>query len=303
MPNQFVRDDDPGDVFAALADEIRVAILQSLRARPESTASFSTLQDAVEIEDSGRFNYHLGKLIGRFIRKTDNGYELTQAGKSIVGAIESGAYTTNSEISPIRLDESCRFCGATQHLSYRNEYVSVECDSCHAAYDFAVPPVVFAKCDSAEIPDLASRHLRTIIQLQYAGFCSFCNGRITQTVGPLSEFDSTAILPDEHLEEDASLRESPAVEFDCQQCGATAFSGIGDVLLDHPSVIGFYDDHGINLRERHCWAFPSADGFDVDVLRDSPFRLEVTYSCGGESLSVRVDEQLAVLGTERRPCD
>lgn len=299
MATRFVQDDDPDEVFGALADEVRIAILQSLRAHPEPAISFSALQAAVDVADSGRFNYHLGKLTDRFIRKTADGYTLTQAGKHIVGAIESGTYTASGEFGPVRLDEPCRVCGERQNLVYHDECVSVECTSCATDYTFDVPPVVFADCDEDDIPRLASEHLRTIVQVQYSGFCTFCNSRITRTVGPVSQFDSLPTLSDDTHDENVPRSESMTVEFDCRQCGLTAFSGVGDALIEHPSVLGFYDDHGVNVREQRYWAFPRDDDLDVTVLDDRPLHLEVTYSYRGESLSVRVDEDLSVLETER----
>ncbi|APW98414.1 transcriptional regulator [Halobiforma lacisalsi AJ5] len=297
MPTQFT-EDDLGEVFGALADDIRVNILRFLRTHPEETASFSTLQDATGVEDSGRFNYHLGKLTDRFVRKSEAGYELTQAGKHVVGSIESGRYTTSGEIEPIELTDPCRFCGETQQLSYCDEVVTVECTSCSATYEFVVPPAVFAHCDDTDVPRLASRHLRTTIQRQYAGFCVFCNGRLARTVKSTDEFDSSPIRSDEQLEE-TEHPGTATVEFDCQQCGATAYSSVSDVLLEHPSVIGFYNDHAIDVHERYCWSFPAFDDVDMTAPDESRDTFEITYHCEGESLSLTVDDHLSVLDTER----
>ncbi|ERG89898.1 MAG: hypothetical protein J07HX5_02071, partial [halophilic archaeon J07HX5] len=82
----FVEDDDTTeefDSFEAVSDEVRLGILKAFveerRRRTEIDwtdrkitddvviLSFSELQDAVGVDDSGRFNYHLDKLVDRFI--------------------------------------------------------------------------------------------------------------------------------------------------------------------------------------------------------------------------------------------
>ncbi|MEF8884798.1 MAG: helix-turn-helix domain-containing protein, partial [Haloarculaceae archaeon] len=82
---------DPDEAFAALADDTRVDILRALWSDEDQRATFSELREAVGMRDSGQFNYHLDKLVGRFVRKTDDGYELTLAGLYVNGAIEAGA--------------------------------------------------------------------------------------------------------------------------------------------------------------------------------------------------------------------
>lgn len=48
---------------------------------------FSELYECADIRDPEQFNYHLDKLIGQFVTKTENsGYELTEAGRRIEGA-------------------------------------------------------------------------------------------------------------------------------------------------------------------------------------------------------------------------
>lgn len=295
MPTRFTRD-GADEAFSALTDEVRIQILCSLRSTSETALSFSELQEAVAVTDSGRFNYHLDKLQDRFIRQCETGYELTQAGKRIVGAIESGAYTASGEVKPIPLEAPCRACGGLQEFSYRDGHAAVECTSCMSSYKFAVPPVVFIECDRAAIPDRAARHLRTTIRQQYDGFCTFCSGPLVQTLEPAPDINSAATPPTERSTDD--FAESIHICFKCPQCGATAYAIPVDVFLEHPSVIAFYDENGINVRQRHPWAFPSADDVAVRVLEDDPLQICVTYSHDGGAVSVYTDEKGSVYKTE-----
>ncbi len=80
--------DSPRDlaaVFDLLSDETRLAIVRALAesrcddpGRPALT--FSELRERVGARDAGRFNYHLGKLRGVLVEKTDAGYRLTPRG-------------------------------------------------------------------------------------------------------------------------------------------------------------------------------------------------------------------------------
>jgi len=76
-------------VFTLLSDDGRPEILRALWTADELVA-LSDLQEATGIRDSGRF-YHLDRLVGKFVHKTPDGYELTQAGEEINGAIEAGS--------------------------------------------------------------------------------------------------------------------------------------------------------------------------------------------------------------------
>lgn len=82
----------PDEAFAVLGDDTRLQILQMLGAADEPLA-FSELFDRIEYHDSSNFGYHLDKLVDHFVRKTDEGYALRQAGRRVVEAILSGAVT------------------------------------------------------------------------------------------------------------------------------------------------------------------------------------------------------------------
>ena len=67
------------EAFSLLANEDRLAILKAVvRAdeREETPLSFSTLREAVDIRDSGRFSYHLRELTGHFLTHSADGYSL-----------------------------------------------------------------------------------------------------------------------------------------------------------------------------------------------------------------------------------
>lgn len=76
--------------FDLLSDESRLEIIGALyRAgshSPSDPLSFSALFDRTGITDTGQFNYHLRRLRGPFVEKTDDGYCLTTSG-AIIGRL------------------------------------------------------------------------------------------------------------------------------------------------------------------------------------------------------------------------
>lgn len=107
---------DAADALSALASEHRIAILRELAAADEPL-SFSTLRERVGMRDTGRFNYHLGELRGRFVNERDGGYVLGHAGERVVLAAadldpEGAAMLADERTSGDgREDDACPVCG------------------------------------------------------------------------------------------------------------------------------------------------------------------------------------------------
>lgn len=307
LDTDAVEKSDPEDVFAVLSDDTRVAILQALWETADHQASFSELRQAVEMRDSGQFNYHLDKLVSRFVKKTDEGYTLTQAGKQINGAIERGSYTMEGTIDPIPLEQPCQTCGGRRIFDYEEEKVSVECNSCPVTYQFVVPPGVFAGYERAALPEVANRYLQTMFNHITTGFCWFCDGHTKPTVGPISERDS---IDGSSVEDDAadeseevsgqSPDDLPLVWYDCQRCGHTATSGLDFALLGHPAVAGFYYEHGIDVRDRLVWEFSEMRTDRMRIRDRDPVRASVTYEVGDDALVVVVDRNFNVVEIENQ---
>jgi hypothetical protein len=280
----------PADAFAALSDGIRVDALRALW-DADGALAFSELREAVGVRDSGQFNYHLDKLAGRFVRKTDDGYELTVAGRQVNGAIQAGAYTMEGTIDPIALDEPCPACGGSRTLRYEDEIVRVDCEDCDVAATVGVPPGVFAECDRADVPAVASDYLRTVVQQVTNGFCWYCEGRIAPTVLPVVETADRADPPE-------AFRDLPTVRFDCDRCGAEIAVDLGMAMSVHPVVVGFLSDHGVDVRDRSVHEFSALDDESARIRERDPFRASVTYDAGGASLTLVVDEDLDVVAVE-----
>ena len=298
---EFVRKADPEEVFAALSDDTRVAILRALWDAEGDTLPFSALREAVGIRDSGQFNYHLGKLAGQFVTQTDDGYKLARAGIQINGAIEAGAYTMEASLEPIELDSPCPTCDSDRTLYYEDDTVRVECASCTASARFGVPPSVLAGHDRDTIPSVAGRYMRSTFERITDGFCSFCDGAVDPTVGPMDEFieapeELPDDVPDEFLERVQNL---PFVQYDCEQCGATPSGNLRAVFLSHPAVVSFHYDRGIDVRDLSIWDVAGFDPESETICQRDPFRASATFTVDDDSLTLVVDDHLDVVEIER----
>jgi hypothetical protein len=289
----------PEDAFALLGNESRIAILRALWESPYEPLSFSELRERVGMRDSGQFNYHLGKLLGRFVRKAAGGpesdpgdasdgrggYELTLAGWQVLGAILSGQYASGERLEPVKLDDPCKHCGGTVSLRYENERMRIRCEECEEVIaSGGVPPGVIEGYDPSELPDVFWRLMRSFIQQAQLGFCVSCRGRMRPEIRtePDGRFGRT--------EEDA-----PFVVFECERCPERISTSVGDALLDHPAVVSFHYERGVDLRDQPPTALPWVADDHAVVESDDPLRVRVTIELDGDRLELLIDDSLNVL--------
>ncbi|PGF16239.1 citrate (Si)-synthase [Natrinema sp. CBA1119] len=74
------------ETLAVLSEPSRLELLLLLSDR-DDVVSYSALRASSSIEDKGRFNYHLRQLREYFVAKREAGYELTDAGRTVVRSV------------------------------------------------------------------------------------------------------------------------------------------------------------------------------------------------------------------------
>jgi hypothetical protein len=280
----------PEAVFELLANEVRVDVLRALGETPTATLSFSELYDRVDVQDSGNFNYHLGKLQGSLVRKTD-GYELTHAGRQVLGAIHAGTYTADATVAPFSVGWDCQLCGGDMRVSYRDERAVIRCADCEKGLELAVPPGSLDQFAREELPQAFARWYHHRMQRLVDGFCSVCAGRLA---GELVEPPrGTAADP----------RPSRA-EFRCDRCGNVATVTGAALATAHPVVQGFLAEHGFDPARRHpsqIWG--ALDASTTRVRSEDPLALEVRFEYDGEAVVADVDADASVNSVQRRSCE
>jgi hypothetical protein len=283
----------PADAFAIVGNETRLRILEALWAA-DRPAAFSDLRRSVGMRDSAQFNYHLDKLRGQFVRRTDEGYEFRQAGKAVVRAVLAGTYNQDPELEPFPVEGECVACKAGLQASYRDEAFLVMCTECerpHGTYSF--PPGGLADRDREEVLSAFNQRARHLACLTADGVCPECNGRVRTDLLEPDELPPGKVEP---IAEQALF-----VVHECERCDNHIVSSVGLTLLDDAEIVSFYRDHGIDLNAVRFWTLEwcISDRY-TEVLARDPWRIRVTVPLGDEELRVTVDGDLAVTHTERR---
>lgn len=265
------------DAFAVLADDTRLAVMRELYAA-DGPLSFSELRRRVGVDDSGGFNYHLGKLTDHFVERSEDGYELRTGAERILGAVFAGSYGgLDSAIDPLPVDGDCPTCGGPIAARYEEGLAEVVCEDCGMqVFSYPIPPAIIHDRDRATLPHVFSRYARTVLDQIVGGICPVCFG---PTEPDLSTLDGDA-----------------GIEYRCRRCGRDYSLTVGVTLLDHPAVRSFAADHGCDVPNAPLWELDFV--FSAAEHR-TPDGVEVTVDIDGETLTLVLDEDLTVLETER----
>ncbi|MFC6730979.1 helix-turn-helix transcriptional regulator [Haladaptatus sp. DYSN1] len=276
----------PAEVFAVISNETRLAILEALWAAEMRPVTFSDLHRAVGMKDSAQFNYHLRQLLDRFVKKSDDGYDLTFAGKRVMRTLISGMFTDDVSIDAFPLPGTCVSCGETLVATYEREHLTVACPACdrvHSAYPY--PPAGIYGRTRDELMAGYNRWVRHLYGLAANGVCPECGSSMGSKI-----VDGEHCLPELEI----------AVSHRCVQCDASAIAAVGMTLLDQPDVVSFYRDHGIDLRTIPYWELPWCVGDEhTTVIQDDPWMARVDISLEAEELRVTLDDTFDVVAVER----
>lgn len=258
---------DHADAFATLSDPTRVAILRALWEHEEPAVSFSELREAVGAADSGRFNYHLGKLTDGFVTKSDEGYRLRWAGIDVVGSLIAGTYQQGDPITDVSFDP-CPRCGTETTLAYDGEAFTVTCPTHDALVRLPAPPSVVSEDDPATLRRVAREYTQSTLADVRSGFCIYCESPTDSTVLPMSAVSGVT----------DGDRDVPMVRHDCASCGESVANDLKLSLATHPAVVSFYYDHGVDVRDCSPLRFMSIGDDCSTVTSDDPVRAHVSYS-------------------------
>lgn len=271
------------DAFAAVSDPVRVDILRELVAHARETEApvcrFSELRERVGVDDPGRFRYHLDKLVGRYVERTDDGYQLTYAGGEIVAAILAGRYTSHEPVGPTQLDSECPLCGSTVVGTYENRRLDVHCDGGHALLSWPLPPNAAVDATADDLARLATSLVLHAVDLSLKGVCSQCYGPMTTQI---------------ELDDDERETSMPGFRARCAVCVGVVVGPAWFPIMVHPAVESFYHAHGRPIRNAQLWELDQVE-YEPTPAADDGVRLVVTLD--DEVLCVTLSETGAVLDT------
>lgn len=232
------------------------------------------------MRDSGQFNYHLGKLVGPFIDRDEDGYRPRYTTLLVMGAVLAGTYTEHGSADPVAAETPCPICGGVVEATYEDERAEVACTDCGEVFcSSAIPPGALEGYEPASYPEVFSRWTSRLMGEMQSGFCLACQGRV-----------DVRVRPDEN---------EVAVRYECRRCPELAVTSLGAALLDHPAMASFHWEHGVDVREIHSWELDWLHGDDVALTSEDPLRVECTATLDGESLTLIVDESLNLVEATR----
>lgn len=294
---------DPDEAFAALGNETRMEILRTLGDADE-TLSFSDLYDRVDVRDSGQFTYHLDKLVGHFVRKTDEGYQLRQSGIRVVEAVLSGAITDTSVLDPRVIDFSCPYCGGPVEISYQEERLLHRCRECpgeigggtlpEGTFELGyLPPAGLEERTPEELVSASATWAVTERVAMSNGVCPRCGGVVDHSVRVCEDHSSETIC------DVCKRRRAVFADSKCRNCPHEKGGVFPRLLLSEPRFRAFFDSRGIDvfgLEFDHWEWFIS---YDEEVLGTEPFEARFTFTIDEDTIRLTVDESLEVTDIEQ----
>ena len=298
----------PEAAFSVLGDDTRLTVLQVLGAADEPLA-FSELFDRVEYGDASNFNYHLKRLVGHFVEKTEHGYRLRQAGHRVVEAVLSGAVTEAPSIDRTPIDRACQHCGASSvEVEYREEQVGIYCPECAGQYGETsdgdrpadrerigyvyLPPAGVHGRTPAEMTEAA--FVWTVAQTQalHRGVCPRCSAPVDDAIDICETHDPTDGRCDH-----CNRRYAAVVHTACTNCPFELGGSAIGYLHTETELLAFLFGHGF---DPFAAPFPStleAASVEEELLGADPIELRFTFSIGDDTLALTVDADLNVVST------
>lgn len=302
----------PNEAFALVADETRLNILRVL-SEADETLPFSVLFERSEYGDSANFSYHLEKLEGHFITRTDDGYALRQTGRRVVEAVLSGTVTDDPVVPRTPIDRPCPFCAAEIEVSYHQERVELYCTECAGLFrqdasgaqfesEFGtlghiyLPPAAVQGRTPTEIYHAAEVWSNLELLGFSAGVCSRCAGSVERSLSVCENHSASTGVCD-----DCERRYAVLFEIECGTCHY-ATSGIPIIcLLSETELLSFVTDHGANpLRPETQEVAPGAlANYGEEVRSLDPLEVALSFTIRDETLTLVVDDDVSVIEAHR----
>lgn len=294
------------EAFSVLSNETRLLTVLALWDAYEPFAEdnampFSELYDSVAVDDTGNFNYHLNKLSGDYVTQTEDGYELSTAGLSLVQGVVAGSSIRSPEYEPTEIDEACPHCGAPVEVSYPGQMVRVGCTECDGWFGdveetdgeimaFPFPPAGLEGRSREEV-----LHAMVVSQLNQVesmldGVCNTCGGRVNKRLDICEDHDVT-----EGICEACGVRFSAIARLACTACKNAVQAPSWAPVLDHPAVVAFFYEHGVEHSHASWEAMARGDECREEIVSTDPLRMTFTFTAGEDDLRITVDKSLSVV--------
>lgn len=292
MSKQTPPDDDGLDPVSALsliAHEIRFEIVRELTTRSVLQWSeiegvcYSELRRAVDIEDGGKFNYHLDQLEPTFVRKIDDQYVPTSRAVALFRAVRDGYFETTQPTvdAETGIDAPCEE-HPLQVVGERT-YVALRCPEHGVVRDVELPPSVIEECAPETIVEIALQDAFSYVKTAMTGRCPECWGDLS--------ISAPVPFPSDATTDAVSNTDILNVKFDCDRCRQQFWLDASICSVTDRTTQSFLLDHGYAADEWIYLRGPLTPyQFDVTTVEDGARveldegdeRLVATVFDGGE---------------------
>lgn len=301
------------EAFSVLGNEIRLDIVRVLWQAgavtkyddirdDDETLSFSELRRRVDLRDNGRFNYHVSKLVPAFVRRTESGYRLSEAGKQLARTVVAVSEAEDVAFSRT-LERDCPLCGGAMAVGYRDGWLRVRCTDCSGLFGDEAPAGTLynAPYPAQGLADWSPERAvenglyRCILDnvLLVRGLCSECGGRVTGSLVPAERHG--AVDGDRaRANGGQGPRFAAWAEQRCDTCRYAKRLPVELFVLGLTPVVAFLDRTlGIDALSL---SFDEVVVLVTDHVRASvtgePTRVTVTVTGDGDELELTLDEEL-----------
>ncbi|NEU59150.1 winged helix-turn-helix domain-containing protein [Halorussus sp. MSC15.2] len=257
--------------------EILLALAKRMREQPRNeTLQFAELRDQVGHNDPGNFNYHLKRLLGTLVEKTDEGYRLSDVGHHFVAVLRSGRFDAGRRREFPEIETSCPVCGAPSTVTYEDGLLRTACGNDHT-WMLNVGPELLDSHSVIDALNVATRRTLWEAKSTMDGVCPYCEGQTSETE---TRFPGDPV--------------SVLYEWICKKCGVFLQNIAGGCVIFHPAVVGFCYQHGVDVFQ-HTWEILVENVGTATVCSEDPLRVQVGVSLEGERLELTLDDSAAVV--------
>lgn len=302
------------EAFALLANETRLAILLVLWEKygphaVDNSVAFSELFERVDYDDPGSFSYHLQQLNGQFVRQhpDEGGYELRVPALRFIHAVIAGAGVQDATLEPTAIERECPFCGGATTIQYQDGLVIHNCTDCEGVttegsddgFLNAVPfdPAGLTDRKPAEIRAASRVAAWRQTQFMFDGLCPACSGPVDRWLDCCADHESDGICGE------CGTRFAVLARFECRTCKNHNVSSPRALVMFHPAVTGFYENHDVSTRfraddiESVRRIFDLMESHEVRIKTEDPPRAEVVVSHDNDEVRLTFDESVTVTDT------
>lgn len=295
MPEGSDEESTPSDIFGLVGNEIRTEIIQTLGdARVEEgfppVLSFSELRSRTETDIvSSQFNYHLQQLVGHYIKRVDDGYQMRPEGRVLYQTLRAGTFDSHESIQAVNAGFDCYYCDTLVEAVIDEGRVTVQCPTCDYLYGIAGAPSGTIKNGSVALDQIGAyyhhRHLSFARDV-----CVTCGS------APSTELLSPDASPFSNTD-----RRKLYIYRSCDTCGDQRYLSLGTVLLTDPELISFCYEHGVDVLSTPLWEleFAATDRY-VTVYSTDPWEMSLEITYGDDTLKLIVDDDLTVKERNRK---